>query len=276
MNLTSWQRLRHMIGGNTPLKDDAINKRRFLNYIPAISRRIEEFLNRDLEIVSHTEYFDVLPLTSEYFTQSFPITTITSLESDSTGLYEGSETSEVDYYTGKNATSIVLDTSATPSLKGLKIVYTSGLATSGTKSQYTLENLGAQEPVVGNYIEGNDTGSMAIVSAWVAGTKLLTIDLLYGIFDVGESFTLRATETGTAIVNGTGDIASKDVLSLAETYTDIVTACELEIRYMDDNRSSFETQANFRNQQTKVDMTRTYDLLPEVRSLLEPYRNISI
>lgn len=276
MDLTSWQRLRRSIGGNDPFNDDAINKRKFLNFIPAVSRRIQEFLNRDLELTTHTEHFNTLPITTEYFFENYPITSLTTVETDSTGLYDGSETTETDFYIGIHDSSIVLDSPATAAKKGLRVTYISGLATTATNSQYTLSDLGATEPSVGDFFIGATSLAVGIVTAYVSASLLVTVDILYGVFQASETYTLQTEEESGTITDGTGTISSKDVISLAESFPDIVTACELEIRYFNTNRSQFETQANFRGQTSKMDLTREYSFLPEVRSLLETYRIYSI
>jgi hypothetical protein len=60
---------------------------------------------------------------------------------------------------------------------------------------------------------------------------------------------------------------------LAEAYPDIVTACELELRYIHDHRNDFENQSTLKGQTSRRDMSVDYNLVPEVRSMIDKYRN---
>jgi len=274
MNLTSWRRARYFLGGNTPLTDDAVNKRKFLSWIPAISRKIEEYLNRDLELKSHTEYFDTLPKTIEYPVRNFPITVLTSVKSDSTGEFTGSETTESDTYIGSQERSICLQTPVIPAKRGLEVVYTGGLAASGTQSTFTIENEGSEAFVAGVFAEGQTSGAMGYVISKTLTT--IVIEVLYGRFEVGEQIAGSATETGSKTADQTADIASADVRCIAEEYTDLTVACELEIRYMNDHRGDYENFSTSRGSQSRRANKFEHEFLPEVASILDRYRNIHV
>ena len=239
-----------------------------------MSARIQTYLNRNLELTSHTEYFDTFPERLEYWVRAFPISSITSVHSDSTGLYDGSETAESDYYAGQDSISVVLDVGVTKALRGLRIIYTGGLATHGTQSQFTTENDGSTAITVGEYVEGQTSFAQGYVIARGSGT--ITIEVLAGIFEVGETIQAKATVDGALIANATTDIASATVRCLAELYPDIVQATELELRYMDDHRSDYENQSTDKGATSRKDLTKNYNLLPETRSILEPYKSITL
>lgn len=274
MDLTSWRRVRYFLGSNDVLADDPQTKRTYLNFIPAISKRVEQYLGFNIESASYTKYRDSLPNTLEYFFDVYPITAITSVHSDPTGEYDGSQSAESDYYIGVSESSIVLQTVVTPAKRGLKFIFTGGLASHGTQSQYTLTSVGSVAFTAGKFVYGASSDAIGYVVSLSGVT--LTVEVLYGTFITGETIHGRTTEDGDNITNMNATLNAKAVTCLAESYPDIVTACELEIRYMHKHRSDYEIGINSRGESTKKDLTQGYDFLPEVRSLLDTYRRITI
>jgi hypothetical protein len=164
MKLTSWRRIRHFLSkGDDVITDEAMEKRHYLPLIASVSASIENFLDRLIKLEARTEYKDTIQGRLEYFVRAWPITTLTSIKSDSTGLYSGSETTETLTYIGKNADSVTLDVPVTPALKGLQINYTGGMASHGTQSQFVLSNEGATKIAVGNFVVGTDSEAMGYV-----------------------------------------------------------------------------------------------------------------
>lgn len=270
MNITSWTRLRYMMADSDgPLEDSYANKRKYIPLISGISNSIEQHLNRDLQISSRTQYFDVVISQREFFPRAYPITTLTSVYSDSRGLYDGNEILEINPHIGKNDESIVLDTAVTPGLKALQIIYTGGLASHGTQSQFTLSNEGDTALVADNFVEGQSSGAMGIVISKVS--TAITIEMLYGVYEVGETVQGKDTEDGDSITDATAVLSSRDVTSLAEGYPDIVEACEIELAYMQRHRFDLENQSTLEGQTSRRDFTKDYNLLPEVRGMLEKY-----
>jgi len=282
MRLTSYNRILLALGdGENALTDTVGHRRRFLSTIHSISNRVEQFLNRNLELKSYTEFRDALPLTVEYFLQSQPVTTVASVHQDSTGLYDGSEVAETLFYINKDSDGVVLDSPVTPAKRGLRFIYTGGLAVHGTHSTYKLVGTPSTLFVVGKYVRGKDSLAVGLVVSNV--TDVLVIEVLYGVYEIGEVVEGFDDESGgTAISGMTETLLSATTLSLAESFPDIVHATELEIRFMDDHRSDFENIGSSKSGTTRVNIMqnekfkRDYDLLPEVRSLLEAYRNITI
>lgn len=266
--------------GDQTLSDKIKHKRRFNTLIPSVSLRIQNFLDRKLDLTTYTEYFDTFADQLEYFVEGTPISSITTVKSDSTGEFTGNETSESDFYIGKKSFSVVLDTPVRPAKRGLQIVYIGGLTTNGVQSQYVLSTEGSEALVAGAYVEGQTSGAVAYVVT-KAGTAI-TLEILYGIFIVGETIQGKLTEDGADTSNQTAVLASSTVLSLAEVYPDIITAAEYEMRYMDDHRSNFENSSSSKDGTFRRDVLnknndkREYDLLPEVRSMLEPYRYMAV
>lgn len=262
MLLTSLRRIRLSLG----LTDKTENNRRLTRWIASISNRIESFLNRELQLMERTEYFDTLTLQTTYYPKAYPITEIESIYSDSEGLYT-SPSEENDWYTGRHADSVVLDSPVVEAKKGLRVIYTGGIAEHATRSTYTM----ASALTTGKYVLGLNTSAFGYV--FTGGTTAI-VEVLYGIFDAGESLqqyddTELVTTSGAPIV-----LTTKTKESLAEVNPDIVEAVELEIRYMDDHRSDYENSSTIKNATHRTSFETEYDLLPQTRSLIQKYQNV--
>ena len=273
--LTSFDDSEMEIRGFRAGADDYLNKRKYLPLIAAISNRIETYLDRTIKLDTYTEYSDTIRGRLNYPVRAYPISSVTSVKSDSTGLYSGSESTETNHYINDDSNAVVLDSSVTPALKGLQIIYVGGLASHGTQSQFVLSSEGATPIAEGNYVRGQTSGATGYVIT--KADTAITIEVLYGYFDSGETIEAMKTEDGGAITNATAVLNSVTLRCLVENYPDIVTACEYEIRYMHDHRFDFENlSSGGRGGTTRKDLTDTYNLLPEVRSMLQPYGNITL
>jgi hypothetical protein len=275
MDLTSWNRLRHVLGTEIVLDDSLANRNRYMSWIPVISNRVTNFLDREIELTTHTEYHDSEVGRLEYWIRGYPISSITSVKSDTTGLFTGSETDESNYYIGQDSNSIVLDLPITPTKRGLEFVYIGGLANHGTQSVFVISGAGSEPFAAGVYAEGQTSKALGIVVS-LSGTTL-TIEVLYGVFQSGEEIKGKTTWDGTSYTaNQEATIASVTSRSLAESYPDIVMATELELRYMESHRSDYENESTLKGQTSRKDMTKDYNLVPEVRGILQPYRKMTI
>lgn len=272
MLLSSYDRLlRYLAGqGNDSLTDDSNNRRDISFWISSISAKVETYLKRSLETESKTEYFDVTYARDEYWVKNVPISSITSVKLDSSGLFDGSETtlSSNEYYIGSQEASVVLTSTKSWTIRrGLQIVYTGGLAVHGTQSIFAVADSTGWN--VDKFCFGETSGAFGIIKA--AGSNSLTIEILYGIFTVGETLTEYIDESmNTSDASTT--LSSKTRTSLAESYPAIVNACEMQIRYMHSHRNDFENDSSERD---GVTLRRASDasskLQAEVRMQLDPY-----
>ena len=248
------------------LSDKIATNRRLTRWISSISSRIEMFLNRELELKSRIQFFDSGPGQLEYFTDAYPITTITKVESDWEGLYD-SPTDETDFFPGRNEDAVILDVPVTPAKRGLRITYIGGISEHGVNSEYTM----ASSLTAGKFLFGVTSGAAGFV---ITGGTSAVIEVLYGVFDAGENTQQYDEED---LVNTFGSVivlTTKDKESLAEINPDIVEATELEIRYMNDHRSNFENDSTVKGATKRANFTEEYNLLPQTRSLLSKYQNI--
>ncbi len=248
MLLSSYNRLLRYLAGRDDdnLTDNKNNKRDVLTWLPAISNKIKLYLNRTKLIESKTEYFDVNSTEVEYWIKNAPVSSITSVKEDSTGRYNGDESTldSDDYHIGTESASVVtLYPRSFRANRGLQIVYTGGLAYDPVKSVFAVADETGWD--AGKYCIGSTSGAVGLVSA--TGTDELTIEVLYGIFVVGETITEYDNEDGSGSAGADTTISSKTRTALCEAYPEIVEACNNEIRYMIQHKQDFENDSSERD-----------------------------
>jgi hypothetical protein len=273
--LTSYERMRRYLAAETSdaLVDGVNPRRELLGWIGSTSAMIESYCNRNFLIASYTEYFDVNYKQIEFFLKATPISSITSIYYDITGLFTGSESALSDYYIGTNDRSIVLATAERESKRGLRVIYTGGFGTDAVKSVFTGTITGTF--TVGKFANGGTSYAKGIIRAVTATT--LTIEVLYGTFEVGETITEWGTESAigasTAIMVVTADTSR----AICENYPDLVRATEMQIRYLYKNKLRFEDTAISKDGQSTRNFTTVspLGLQPEVLQMLADYRRES-
>jgi len=277
LKLTSYERMRRYLASEmgSNLTDDSTkyNKRDIEIWISSISQNVANFLNRELYIETRTEYKDIGYSQLEFWIQAPPIITITSVYADSTGLWDGGESELSDYYSGVEDASVILNYPESYSAKkALRIIYTGGMAYSGVQSIFTVDT--TTNWTVDKFCIGNTSGAVGIVKA--IGTLALTIEVLYGIFEINETIDEYDDEAGvTAGDATTATISAKTQTALCESNPDIVTACEAEIRYMWKHKFDYENAGTDKEGTTLRRQNfakRRLPLQPESIDLLSSYR----
>lgn len=126
MDLTTAARVRDRL---EIVADDAKSLAQLAPLISRVSAQAERFMNRSVQTTSRTVQYDVRAGQLEFWLPAYPITSITSIYSDSLRSF-GSETlvASTDYY--YDATNGLLSFEAMPSSGrgSLKITYTGGMA----------------------------------------------------------------------------------------------------------------------------------------------------
>lgn len=276
MLLSSLDRLKIYIsavesGSRSALTEGTANDSELLGWLTTISARIEKYLARSVELTSYTEYFDTTYGRLRYFVNAYPVTTLTSVYEDSTGEYDGSEAAVSNSYVGVDSRSIVLDAPIGHiALKGLRIIYTGGLAAHGVRSTFAIGSVSGTW-TADKYVEGSTSGAMGKVVSSTATS--IVIANLYGIFIAGETITEQDTEGTKGASDGTAVISSITAQSLAEAYPDIARACEMQIRYMWKHKMDFENsttspEGTVRRNPAIIEG----ELQPEVKNMLATYR----
>lgn len=273
--LSSYDRMRRYISSltGTALTDSKAQKQMIVNWIATVSKQIETYLGRILKIAQYTHYFDTpTERTTEFFVKACPITTLTSVYIDGEGLYDGGESEVDDCYVGKNGDSIILPSA--PSVVGkktIRAIYTGGLAYSGTRSLYTVENVSGTW-AVGKYMQGGTSEAVGIVKAATATT--ITAEVLYGIFEEDEVLTEYDDEDLGTASNATATISAVTQQSLVEQYPDIIRAAEIQIRHYWKHKDDFELSSSSRDSTNtrQRELNERNIMLPETLALLRPYR----
>jgi hypothetical protein len=266
--LSSVERLRRFVGQSSSTTNDRL----LLQYLGAVSRNIASFCCRDFQLASHTEYFDTSPETLEYFLKGFPVSAITSTYYDSTGMFDGGESELDDSHPGAAARSVVLMTDQPAALRGLRVIYTGGLAAHGTRN--TLALTGVTGTFVAAYfVKGSISGASGIIYATTAATPI-SIDVLAGAFEVGDVLSMQTSEGGTNVAGVSATVSAVAAAALCELYPDLALACESEVKYWVTHKDFLEsTQAtttpNFR--QTGSVQTKSV-IRPETRSLVNSFK----
>jgi hypothetical protein len=279
--LTSFDRvLRYLSSANvgaTSLTDTQNNRRDILGWIQAASKLAETYCNRSFATEARAEYFDVNAGQREFHVKAPPITTLTSAYLDSTGKYDGSETELTDAFISARSYSVITDdiqTLGVQAKKGVRIIYTGGLAVHGVQSIFTLTGITGTW-TVGKYAMGGTSLACGIVRAFA--TPALTVEVLYGEFATAETLTEYDSETAQGSSDGSGVLSAKTQTALCEAYPDIVRAVEIQVAHYYRYRSSFELSGTNRDGTSlRRQSAPTYMLEPEAESLLQPYRRWTV
>lgn len=259
---------------------DSKNTSRLAGYLYAVSSNIQAYINNDLELKTHIQFYDIFGNEIEFWTRSIPITSITEIAHDFEGLYDGGESLLTDFHTGSDDRSVVLDFPETPGKKSLRVTYVGGAASTATLSTYTLTGVTGSF-VTGDFVRNTNLNARGIIKSFLS--DVLVVDVLYGVFNVDDVLTMQATEDGGDIGGIGGTILTVDVRSLVEARPDIAMACDIQVAYNFRTFNNFESinikknQTNRRQIQNIHSNMNTYvDLQPEVRSMLQKYRRFLI
>lgn len=281
MNLTSYERVRRFISasGADSITDTVNNKRDIMQWIPSISAQVEKYLNKKLHIEERTQYYEVSSYKRDFYVEANPIITITSVYISYNSLWDGQESEVLNNILNPFKTGVCLSTYqglSYPLPCGLRIIYTGGVAYDGVNSVYNCTPTGSF--VVGNFVIGRTSGAVGICRAITSST--ITIEVLYGGYTIGEIIEAWDTETSKGSSTATATLDSASQLALCESYPDIVTATEMQIRYMWKNKHTFEDAGVNKDGQTQrriIGSSNAYvDLQPEVKGILNPHRRISL
>lgn len=293
MNLTSLARLKAYLGINHEKEDGVL-----LRLISTASSQIQKWLRRQdgIELKSRTQYFSPSAGQASITVDFYPIASITSIYLDSTGLWTGNQTlvPSTDYLISEDGRTIVFINGLlyqnTPRPlsnfqvypKSVRIIYTAGLATSPCNSAWTTSADSGGTMAEDNYIQGETSRALGKIIDRQAGT--IEYECLYGVFEAGESI----AEYDSIISEGGGEcqpdgptgvtatLTAATSVSLAESNTDLVTACEMHVRYYRSNRDNFENVNVIQDgvtRSSRSELGKDYFSLPEIRDILDTYKN---
>jgi len=286
LQLSNLNRLRAFCAGKstTPIASNlatgVANTRLLSMWLASTSQQIEDWLNRDIQIASYTEYFDISMDVSQFFIKGAPIVSITTVKEDPSGQFDGDEStlaSGSEYYIGPDSRSVVLDIPRSwEKERGLQVVYTGGLAYHGTQSIMNITGL-VGVPTARKVVIGGTSGAVATVVSYDAGNSRLTVDSYYGTFQAGETLTeydndVDLTASGVSCV-----FATMYRQALSESHPKLVTACEMQIRFNWKHGTDFEDSAMSKdNTVIGSDIRTDIAIRPEVLNMIRNYRIMMI
>ncbi len=280
MILTSPRRmLLHQAGsGQDPLTDNLANRRMLVSWIAAVSNQIENHMNRTLLIGDEVEYFDVLFGKTEYFVKRVPVISVSKVEIDPLGMWDAANLpAQLPYnHPGAGDRSVCIQHPLlfpSPAKKAIRITYNGGMANSSVISGYTMTQV-TSAYAAGQYIFGQSSGSVGLVVSYTALTKLLVIENYYGQFQTGETILAYDDEQQSVPLRVTDTISAIYSPSLCDMAPEVVTACEMQVRYNYTHQKDFENSSTGKDgttQRFRLNAFESSPLLPEVIHMLNPY-----
>lgn len=279
MYLSSLERLLRYTGTKDDRTSDKKNVGQLMVQLSAVSAKVEKYCNRSFELKTDTEYFSYRPERLELFLSRIPVASITSIKTDGTGQFNGSESTldTTQYTTGRLGRSVIL---LYPIYfiypwreKTIQINFTGGLAAHAVNSVFAI-SAPATAFTVGFYVFGSLSYACGIVRA--ASSSSITIENLYGIFQIGDVLSEAGGETGAAVTGAASTITAITSQSLAESDPSICQAVDMEIRFLLEHKSDFENEQTHKDgsRRRRGDKDHVYDLQPEARAMLSDYQRI--
>lgn len=293
MYLTSLARVKVALGIANDTEDGTL-----LRLIATASNRIAKWLKREnaLQLTSRTEYHSPSAGQATLQLAAYPISSVTSVYTDSAGAWDGSQVlvASTDYIISEDGRRLIFingipfsnparpNSQFTTFPKSVRVIYSGGLAAHGTDSTWVKSTDSGGTLTVGNYIQGETSQALGVIKA--RGATSITYECLYGVFEAGETITeyesIDITSGGycepKAATGVSATLTSASSVSLSESYPDLTTAAEMHVSFYRRNKDNFETISVVQDGMTRSsrsELAKDYFSLPEIRDLLDTYRN---
>ena len=263
-----------------PLTVKNENDRLLQTWLTACSGMVEKYIDRSIEKKAYIDYFTLSPAYKLYWVAANPIATLTDVYFDTTGLWEGDETEISDCFTNEDLSAVCLPRTwdlGVQAVKGLRTRYIGGLAAHAVNSAYVIASAGQTGTwAAGSYVCDMLSGAVGIVISYTPATRVLVVENYYGRFTIGNTLTQTTFENEDP-VTASGVFESISIASLADVASDIVMACEMQVRYMWKHTTDFEVTGTAKDGLTVKQghlSTPHLPLLAEVREVLNPYKRM--
>lgn len=285
MLLTSLNRVKAGLGVSKNSEDALLGA-----LISSASSRIEYYLRRpdSLNLTSRVKYFSPALGQRSFVLPAYPVTSITSVYTDSTGLYTGDETllASTEYIMSEDGRTLILTadpaytyTMPGPYPKSLKVTYTGGLASTPVISSWTKS---ASSFTVAKFIQGGTSGAIGKITATASGT--ISYESYSGVFEAGETITEYTTFSADlqngGLSSATGVTATLTAVTtqcLAEAYPEIPMACQMFIDYLRKNRHDSDASQivgdGGAQRASNSDLKNDFFATPMIRDLLWRHMN---
>jgi hypothetical protein len=279
MDLTNINRmLRYIAGNNDQAASGYMVKRNLQQFISSTSKNIIDWLDRDIELKERTEYKSISYRQTEFNLNAYPVSSISSVFVDCTGLHNGENDSELDedsYTVNEFGDKLVTDQVVYWTHKrGLKVTYTGGISSTCARSTYSITGItGLSSISAGLYCFGDDSGAVSTV--YTSNANSMTIDVLYGTYADNETVTMYTDEPKTIPAGVSATLSTCTIKSLAEECPEIVAACENEVYYRWKNKGQFENSSTQKDgNSTRGD--RSPKLRPETIMMIHKFKRYGV
>ena len=277
MQLTSVPRTKASLGISDSKEDGLLGRA-----VAAASSRVEAYLRRAdaLELKERTETISATLGQRKFYLRAYPITSVSSVKYDSTGLFTGSESTVTGFQITEDRAVVLPSGIPFVSPNSVRIVYTAGLAAHPVNSVWAKSADTGGTLAVGKYIQGSTSLAIGIIRAVAAGT--ITYECLSGIFQaetITEYTTYTQNTSGGVLSAATGvtsSLTTRTSVSLAEAHPALVEGVELHIRYYRTNKDNFgdiSVSVDNVTRMSRSDLKKDYFSLPEVRDYFDQYMN---
>ncbi len=230
MLLSSIRRLKLFCAGdNDTVLSDSLKINRTLGiWLPSVSQAIENHLKRTLYLDQYTEFLDVKNGKTEYWVSANPIHSLIDVYEDSQSLWTGDEQEIDDPFVHQLKNSVVMPFYFSYAAQcALRIRYLGGMARHAVNSRYAASS-STGTWAVGKYVKGGTSGAIGIVNAMSSG--VLTIEVYYGQFSIGETVSQYDTENGNTSATATAVIGKYPELWFVSRTGDFTAAKYLKGR----------------------------------------------
>lgn len=272
MLLTTYDRVVRFLGVNTEDGVSTQEQARIGSWIQSVSSKIEAYINTSIAITTYSETHDWHYNSCTLAPYNTPVSAVAQLYYDETSTFSTDTQTEItDYAIVNHGTQIKINSPVPVGAATVYIEYDAGLA--NTPATLRVVMVGdASDLVVNSFAVCDQTKALGIVRAASAFDVL--IEVMYGEFCLTNSIAFYRTEVDNKY--STNSIASITETPLCLSNPDIVSAAEMEIRFMYDRQYSLEHSDNNKEgvsyQTATLLRNSSYDLLPQTRSMLEQYK----
>lgn len=268
-----------VLGVDSDTDEQRQARRSIIEWGEALSKSFEQYCNREFLTRERTQYFDAryLDNTGRFYPDATPIQSIESVYCDPLGQWQGSEfalTSDT-YFPSKDRTNLQIIYTPIPAApRGVRMVYSGGMARDATKSLYTLSDVEGSI-TAGLYCFGSVSGAYGRVIGLETVEDVVTMEVesLYGVFRAGDALTFQSALYAQDIPGKSAVIEEVTAPALCEAYPDIHRAVEIEVRYMQKHEFDFEmTSARTDGSSFRHLSHQSYVFQPETLAILNRYK----
>lgn len=195
----------------------------------AMTGAFEMYMNRPLQAVERTQYFDIRSKVNlEFFPTAVPISAVTVYYDHERDFDDAADSDSVVIAPDGMSFHLVDGYAVSPGIKVLKAVYTGGLATSTSNVTFTVASGGTGTYAVGEVVNVGADAKGAVVS-WDATTLALVItptnyDFRTAGIDIGDTIT-GASSSAAHVAE------SNSTSNLLKDYPELMFAATEQVHY---------------------------------------------